>query len=123
MVLKAAGWDDFPERQARARANGRYIGIGMAHGIKGTGRGPFESGVVRVSNTGKVTVSTGAANLGQGLRTVLAQITANELGLRPEDITVVSGDTSSTALGLGAFASRQMVTPAIRCCSPPARWR
>ena len=109
-VLKAAGWDDFPKRQAEARAQGRYIGIGIAHGIKGTGRGPFESGVVRVSNTGKVTVFTGAANLGQGLRTVLAQIAASELGLRSEDITVVSGDTSGAALGLGAFASRQMVT-------------
>jgi carbon-monoxide dehydrogenase large subunit len=109
-VLEAAGWDDFPQRQASARQQGRYIGIGLAHGIKGTGRGPFESGVVRVSNTGKVTVFTGAAHLGQGLRTVLAQIAASELGLRAEDITVVSGDTSGAALGLGAFASRQMVT-------------
>jgi len=110
MVLEAAGWDDFPKRQAEARAQGRYIGIGLAHGIKGTGRGPFESGIVRVSNTGKVTVFTGAANLGQGLRTVLAQIAASELGLRSEDITVVPGDTSGATLGLGAFASRQMVT-------------
>jgi carbon-monoxide dehydrogenase large subunit len=84
--------------------------MGLAHGIKGTGRGPFESGIVRVANTGKVTVFTGAANLGQGLRTVLAQIAANELGLRSEDVTVVPGDTSGAALGLGAFASRQMVT-------------
>ena len=110
MVLKAAQWDDFPRRQAIARQQGRYIGIGMAHGIKGTGRGPFESGVVRISNTGKVTVFTGAANLGQGLRTVLAQIAASELGLRADQITVVPGDTSGVALGLGAFASRQMVT-------------
>ena len=109
-VLEAAGWETFPARQASARQQGRYIGIGLAHGIKGTGRGPFESGVVRVANTGKVTVFTGAAHLGQGLRTVLAQIAASELGLRLEDITVVSGDTSGAALGLGAFASRQMVT-------------
>jgi carbon-monoxide dehydrogenase large subunit len=66
--------------------------------------------VVRVSNTGRVTVYTGAAALGQGLRTVLAQITAEELGLRAEDITVVAGDTAGAAVGLGAFASRQMVT-------------
>jgi carbon-monoxide dehydrogenase large subunit len=110
MVLKAAGWDDFAARQAEARARGRYIGIGLAHGIKGTGRGPFESANVRVSNTGKVTVFTGAAALGQGLQTVLAQIAASELGLRAEDINVVPGDTSGVGLGLGAFASRQMVT-------------
>jgi aerobic carbon-monoxide dehydrogenase large subunit len=109
-ALKAAGWDDFPQRQAAARAQGRHIGIGLAHGIKGTGRGPFESGLVRVSNTGRVSVFTGAAAIGQGLGTVLAQICAGELGLRAQDITVVPGDTGGIALGLGAFASRQTVT-------------
>jgi aerobic carbon-monoxide dehydrogenase large subunit len=110
MVLKAAGWDDFKERQRSALAEGRYIGIGLAHGIKGTGRGPFESGVVRVSNTGRVTVYTGAAAIGQGLQTALAQVAASELGLRADEITVVPGDTSGVAIGLGAFASRQTVT-------------
>jgi carbon-monoxide dehydrogenase large subunit len=110
MVLKAAGWDDFRQRQNAARAEGRYIGIGLAHGIKGTGRGPFESGLVRVSNTGRVTVYTGAAAIGQGLQTALAQIAGSELGLRADEITVVPGDTSGVALGLGAFASRQTVT-------------
>ncbi len=51
-VLRAAGWDDFPRRQAEARRHGRHIGIGLAHGLKGTGRGPFESGVVRVVAVG-----------------------------------------------------------------------
>jgi aerobic carbon-monoxide dehydrogenase large subunit len=109
-VLEAAAWEEFPRRQAAARAEGRHIGIGLAHGIKGTGRGPFESGVVRVSNTGRVSVFTGAAAIGQGLGTVLAQICAGELGLRAQDITVVPGDTSGVSLGLGAFASRQTVT-------------
>jgi len=68
MVLDAAQWSDFPARQAAARREGRYIGIGLAHGIKGTGRGPFESGVVRVSNTGRVTVFTGAAAIGRACR-------------------------------------------------------
>jgi aerobic carbon-monoxide dehydrogenase large subunit len=109
-VLEAAAWSDFPRRQALARKEGRYLGIGLAHGIKGTGRGPFESGLVRVSNTGRVSVFTGAAAIGQGLRTVLAQICAGELGLRADEITVVPGDTSGVSLGLGAFASRQTVT-------------
>jgi carbon-monoxide dehydrogenase large subunit len=109
-VLAASRWQDFRERQAQARAQGRYIGIGLAHGIKGTGRGPFESGVVRVSNTGRVSVFTGAAAIGQGLSTALAQICAAELGLRAADITVVPGDTGGVSLGLGAFASRQTVT-------------
>ena len=109
-VLEAARWSDFPQRQAAARAQGRYLGIGLAHGIKGTGRGPFESGLVRVSNTGRVTVCTGAAAIGQGLGTALAQICAGELGMRAEDVTVVPGDTGGVSLGLGAFASRQTVT-------------
>jgi carbon-monoxide dehydrogenase large subunit len=109
-VLAAAGWNDFQERQAAARAQGCYLGIGLAHGIKGTGRGPFESGLVRVSNTGRVSVFTGAAAIGQGLGTALAQICASELGMRAQDITVVPGDTGGVSLGLGAFASRQTVT-------------
>jgi carbon-monoxide dehydrogenase large subunit len=109
-VLRVIGWDDFPKRQAAARQAGRHLGIGLAHGVKGTGRGPFESGLVRVSRTGRVTVFTGAAELGQGLQTALAQICASELGLRANDVQVVAGDTAGVSLGLGAFASRQTVT-------------
>jgi aerobic carbon-monoxide dehydrogenase large subunit len=109
-VLEAAHWNDFPQRQRRAREQGRHIGIGLAHGIKGTGRGPFESGLVRISNTGRVSVFTGAAAIGQGLGTALAQICAGELGMRADEITVVPGDTAGVSLGLGAFASRQTVT-------------
>jgi len=109
-ILRAAGWDDFPARQAQARAQGRYIGIGLAHGIKGTGRGPFEFGNVRVSPTGHITVSTGAAPMGQGLATALAQICAEAFGLRAQDVSVVAGDTAAAPLGLGGFASRQTVT-------------
>ena len=109
-ILKTAGWDDFPRRQAEARAQGRYIGIGLAHGIKGTGRGPFEFGNVRVSPTGHITVSTGAAPMGQGLATALAQICAESFGVRAQDVTVVAGDTAAAPLGLGGFASRQTVT-------------
>jgi carbon-monoxide dehydrogenase large subunit len=63
-----------------------------------------------VSNTGRVSVFTGAAAIGQGLRTALAQICAEQLGMRAQDIVVVPGDTGGISLGLGAFASRQTVT-------------
>ncbi len=109
-ILRAAGWADFPRRQAAARAEHRYLGIGLAHGIKGTGRGPFEFGGVRVSPTGRITVSTGAAAMGQGLATALAQICAEAFGVRAEDVTVIAGDTAAAPLGLGGFASRQTVT-------------
>ena len=109
-VLEAAGWDDFPQRQQEARAQGRHIGIGLAHALKGTGRGPFESGIVRVAPSGRVSVFTGAAAMGQGLKTALAQICAHELGIKAEDVRVVAGDTATVAVGLGGFASRQTVT-------------
>jgi carbon-monoxide dehydrogenase large subunit len=109
-ALRAIGWDDFPRRQAQALAENRYIGIGLAHGIKGTGRGPFEFGNVRVSPTGHITVSTGAAPMGQGLATALAQICAEAFGVAAENITVIAGDTAAAPLGLGGFASRQTVT-------------
>ena len=109
-ILKRAEWRDFPRRQQQARKAGRYVGIGLAHGLKGTGRGPFEMALVRVSSTGRVSVLTGAAAIGQGLATALAQICAAELGVRPQDIEVVAGDSGAVPVGLGAFASRQMVT-------------
>jgi carbon-monoxide dehydrogenase large subunit len=109
-ILHAGQWQDFPQRQAAARAAGRYLGIGFAHGMKGTGRGPFEFGNVRISPTGQITVSTGAAPMGQGLCTALAQICADAFGVEAQDVTVIAGDTAAAPLGLGGFASRQTVT-------------
>ncbi len=110
LALKGADAAGFEERRQRARLDGRLLGFGIAMGLKGTGRGPFESAIVRVGRSGKVSVVTGAMAMGQGLKTVLAQIAADEIGVRPEDITVISGDTSAVQLGLGGFASRQTVT-------------
>jgi carbon-monoxide dehydrogenase large subunit len=110
LALTRADAAGFPTRREQARADGRLLGFGIATGLKGTGRGPFESAIVRVGRSGKVSVFTGAMAMGQGLKTVLAQIAADQVGVRPEDITVVSGDTSTIQLGLGGFASRQTVT-------------
>jgi carbon-monoxide dehydrogenase large subunit len=109
-ALQAAGWEAFPQRQAEARKAGRYLGIGLAHGVKGSGRGPFESGLVRISRTGRITVFTGASAMGQGLGTALAQIAASQLGVSVDKVKVVAGDTAGVSLGLGGFASRQTVT-------------
>jgi carbon-monoxide dehydrogenase large subunit len=109
-LLRAASWDTFPERQRAARTEGRYLGIGLAHAVKGTGRGPFETGIVRVAPSGRVSVATGACAMGQGLATALAQICADELGIAPEAVSVVAGDTALAPWGHGGFASRQLVT-------------
>lgn len=109
-ALEAAGWDDFPARQAAARREGRYIGIGFANYVEATGRGPFESVGISIGASGKVVVTSGATAQGQGTRTMLAQIVADALGVAPASIHVVAGDTASSPAGLGAYASRQAVT-------------
>jgi carbon-monoxide dehydrogenase large subunit len=110
LALKSADYDGFPARRQKARGEGRLLGFGISTGMKGTGRGPFESAIVRIGRSGKVSIYTGAMAMGQGLKTILAQIAADQVGVRPEDITVVSGDTATIQLGLGGFASRQTIT-------------
>ncbi len=109
-VLEAAGWSDFPARQAAAREKGRWIGIGLSNYVELTGRGPFESASVRIGPSGRVLVTSGATAQGQGTKSMLAEIVARELGIGPELIDVMVGDTSFSPLGIGAFASRQTVT-------------
>jgi carbon-monoxide dehydrogenase large subunit len=108
--LKTIDYVGFPARQAVAKSVGRRLGIGLAHAVKGTGRGPFESGMVRVHATGRVSVCTGALAMGQGLKTALAQIAADTLGVPFDRVDVTAGDTSRIFLGLGGYASRQTVT-------------
>jgi carbon-monoxide dehydrogenase large subunit len=108
-ALGLADYEGFRARQASARAQGRYIGIGIGNYVEGTGLGPFEGVTVRVLTNGKVAVATGATNQGQGQRTTLSQIIADEVGCRIEDIVMTAGDTGAISQGVGAFASRQAI--------------
>lgn len=110
MALQKAGYEAFRDRQASARAEGRYIGIGVANYVKGTGRGPFESATVRIGPSGKIMVYTGAAAMGQSTKTMMAQIVAEHLGGDMSLVEVVTGDTSGVPMGIGGSASRQTVT-------------
>jgi aerobic carbon-monoxide dehydrogenase large subunit len=109
-ALMASGWADFPARQAAARQVGRYLGLGLANYVEGTGRGPFESASLRVGASGKIVVTTGASAQGQGTKSMLTQLVCDVLGTAPNNVEVIAGDTAGTALGFGAFASRQAVT-------------
>jgi carbon-monoxide dehydrogenase large subunit len=108
-AVETSGYKEFPARQAKARAQGRYIGIGLANYVEGTGLGPFEGVTVRILQNGKVAVATGASNQGQGQRTTLTQIVADRLGCRMDDIIMTMADTAAISQGVGAFASRQAV--------------
>jgi len=109
MVLDACGWNGFSARQAAAREQGRYIGLGLANFVKGTGRGPFEPVTVRIGASGKVHIYSGAAAMGQSTKTMLAQIVADQFGGAMDIITVTAGDTAAIAMGIGGFNSRQAV--------------
>jgi carbon-monoxide dehydrogenase large subunit len=110
MALEAIDHQGFPARQQLAKNAGRYLGLGIANGVKGTGRGPFESAIVRIGRSGRISLYTGAMPMGQGIKTALAQICAAQFDVPPDSVTVVAGDTAAIPYGQGGFASRQTVT-------------
>jgi carbon-monoxide dehydrogenase large subunit len=107
-VLELADVPKLRDEQARARAEGRYIGIGLATYVEICGIGGWESATIRVDGAGKATVLTGASPHGQGGETSFAQLASDELGIPMEDVLVVHGDTSVVATGIGTFGSRAM---------------
>ena len=96
-------------RAAGVETDRRRIGVGLACYVEGTGIGPFEGAAVAIGTDGRVTVRTGACSQGQGHATVLAQVCADHLGVAPEDVTVVGGDTAGIDRGWGTVASRSAV--------------
>ena len=109
-ALERAGWSTFDDRQSAARADGRYLGIGVGNYVKGTGRGPFESATVRIGTSGHIFVATGGSAIGQGTRTMLSRVVAAQLGGDPSNVTVSIGDTGDIANGIGTSNSRLTVT-------------
>ncbi|MBM4210769.1 MAG: xanthine dehydrogenase family protein molybdopterin-binding subunit, partial [Gammaproteobacteria bacterium] len=100
----------FRQEQAAAQTEGRYLGLGLAFYVEGTGLGPYEGGHVKIHPiTGKVYVNTGLTTQGQGHETVFAQIVGEQLGVDPEDVIVVEGDTGAYDWGVATFASRAAV--------------
>jgi aerobic carbon-monoxide dehydrogenase large subunit len=100
----------FRQRQQQARAEGRYLGLGIGFYIEGTGVGPFESAFVRIDPSGKVYVSCGAAPQGQGMETIFSQVMADLWKVAPVDVVLTFADTAAIAIGFGTMASRSTVT-------------
>jgi carbon-monoxide dehydrogenase large subunit len=109
LALEKIGYDDFPARKAAALKEGRYLGIGIANFVEGTGLGPFEGATVRVQQNGRVTILTSASSQGQGHKTTFMQICADQLNIPLELIDVVTADTNAISMGIGTFASRVTV--------------
>jgi aerobic carbon-monoxide dehydrogenase large subunit len=111
---------DYPElrrEQAEKRGRGEYMGIGISFFTEGVGAGPrkhmdilglgmADGASLRVHPTGKAVLSVSCQTQGQGHETTFAQIVAQELGISPDDVEVVHGDTDRTPFGLGTYGSR-----------------
>jgi carbon-monoxide dehydrogenase large subunit len=105
-ALEAVGYAAARAEQAEARRAGRLVGIGVGCLVEKAGLGPWEYARVEVDATGHVVVYSGIAAVGQGIETTLAQVCADELGVEPEAVTVVHGDSAQVPFGVGGFASR-----------------
>lgn len=121
-ACRSIGYETLRAEQREARNAGRLFGIGIATYAELTGIGsrisaapgmPINTGTetasIRLDSTGSVTAAFGVASHGQGLETTLAQVIAENLGARIEDVRIVYGDSSAVAHGTGSYASRSAV--------------
>jgi carbon-monoxide dehydrogenase large subunit len=123
MLENLGGIDAFRQEQERLRAQGVYRGIGLSTYVEVCGLAPsravgpqgvglqaafWESANVRVHPSGSATVYSGSSPHGQGLDTSFAQIAADRLGLDPQNVEVVHGDTGSGPFGWGTYGSRSL---------------
>jgi len=116
-AMEIAGYDELRREQAEKRARGELMGIGISFFTETVGAGPrrdmdilglgmADGAELRVHPTGKAVLGISVQTQGQGHETTFAQIVAEELGLPPEDVDVVHGDTDRTPFGLGTYGSR-----------------
>ncbi len=116
-AMDIAGYDELRREQAERRERGELMGIGVGFFTEAVGAGPrkhmdiaglgmADGADLRVHPTGKAVLGISVQSQGQGHETTFAQIVAEELGIPPEDIEVVHGDTDATPFGLGTYGSR-----------------
>ena len=117
LALDMAHYDDLRREQAERRARGELMGIGLSFFTEAVGAGPrkhmdilglgmADGAELRVHPTGKAVLRLSVQTQGQGHETTFAQIVAEELGIPPDDVEVVHGDTDQTPFGLGTYGSR-----------------
>ncbi|MEV0387123.1 aerobic carbon-monoxide dehydrogenase large subunit [Nonomuraea sp. NPDC050643] len=117
LAMDMVGYDKLRAEQADRRARGELMGIGLSFFTEAVGAGPrkhmdilglgmADGAELRVHPTGKAVLRVSCQSQGQGHETTFAQIVGQELGLPPDDIEVVHGDTDQTPFGLGTYGSR-----------------
>jgi aerobic carbon-monoxide dehydrogenase large subunit len=135
-TLALAKYDKLREEQRLARKSGKLLGIGIATYVEYTApassrlQGPlgwavsgWESCRLTADPSGKVTAQLGMAGQGQAHETVFAQVIADSLGIKLDDVTVQEGDTQNAPYGFGAWASRGTVTTGGACIKSSAKMK
>jgi carbon-monoxide dehydrogenase large subunit len=116
-AMEIAGYDELRKEQEEKRKKGELMGIGISFFTEAVGAGPrkdmdilglgmADGAEIRIHPTGKAVIRVSSQNQGQGHETTYAQIVAEELGIAPDDILMVNGDTDQTPFGLGTYGSR-----------------
>ncbi|MFQ5745244.1 MAG: xanthine dehydrogenase family protein molybdopterin-binding subunit, partial [Acidobacteriota bacterium] len=125
-LLEISDYEGLRRQQQERRQAGELVGIGLSTYVEVCGVGPsaampaggWEACELEVRRSGKIVVKTGISPHGQGEETTFAQIAADRLGLTPEDVEVVHGDTDTVAEGIGTFGSRGLAvggTALVKC--------
>src|SRR6266849_6204302 len=107
-ALAAADTGGFAARRAAARARGQYRGIGHAVYIEQSGFPPDEFAELRFDPSGTLTLLMGTQSSGQGHQTAYAQLAAEKLGIAPDKVRVLQGDTAAISFGRGTGGSRSI---------------
>jgi aerobic carbon-monoxide dehydrogenase large subunit len=105
-VVELADYSRLRREQVQARGRGEIVGIGVAAYVESTNVQGWESGVVRVERSGRITAITGASPHGQGHETTFAQVIADQLGVSPDEVVIRHGDTQGAPQAIGTFGSR-----------------
>jgi carbon-monoxide dehydrogenase large subunit len=107
-ALECADWKGFPARRKEAKKRGRLLGIGVANYVETPVGMPHERVAVNVSSAGSVDLIVGTQSRGQGHETSFRQVMADQLGVQPDAINFVSGDSATLASGGGTHSDRSM---------------
>ena len=106
MALELHDSAGFKRRREESRRRGKLRGLGISNTIERAAAGGTEGAEVRFDRSGSVTLFSGSVTAGQGHETVFKQLVCDRLGLHPDDVRYVQGDTDEVFYGEGTGGSR-----------------
>ena len=106
LALAAANKKDFEARRAASQKNGKLRGFGFSNTIERSAAAGLEGAEIRFDRTGSVSIFSGSINQGQGHETAFKQIVCDRLGLHPNEVTYIQGDTDQVFFAEGTGGSR-----------------